>query len=81
MKKFTLLTAAVLASASMLASAQFLADNTQTLWAKFVKNTQNEQSLTSQGNQMVLSQDGGLYAIGNIGSTSAEQMTVPIRDS
>ena len=75
MKKFTLLAAAVLASASMLASAQSLAD-TQTLWAKFVKNTQNEQSLTSQGNQMVLSQDGGLYAIGNIGSTSAEQMTV-----
>ena len=75
MKKFTLLAAAVLASASMLAGAQSLAD-TQTLWAKFVKNTQNEQSLTSQGNQMVLSQDGGLYAIGNIGSTSAEQMTV-----
>lgn len=75
MKKFTLLTAAVLASASMLAGAQSLAD-TQTLWAKFVKNTQNEQSLTSQGNQMVLAQDGGLYAIGNIGSTSAEQMTV-----
>ena len=75
MKKITLLTAAVLASASMLAGAQSLAD-TQTLWAKFVKNTQNEQSLTSQGNQMVLAQDGGLYAIGNIGSTSAEQMTV-----
>ena len=75
MKKFTLLAAAVLASASMLAGAQSLAD-TQTLWAKFVKNTQNEQSLTSQGNQMVLAQDGGLYAIGNIGSTSAEQMTV-----
>ena len=66
MKKFTLLAAAVLASASMLAGAQSLAD-TQTLWAKFVKNTQNEQSLTSQGNQMVLAQDGGLYAIGNIG--------------
>lgn len=75
MKKFTLLATAVLASASMLAGAQSLAD-TQTLWAKFVKNTQNEQSLTSQGNQMVLAQDGGLYAIGNIGSTSAEQMTV-----
>lgn len=75
MKKITLLAAAVLASASMLASAQSLAD-TQTLWAKFVKNTQNELSLTSQGNQMVLAQDGGLYAIGNIGSTSAEQMTV-----
>ena len=75
MKKITLLAAVVLASASMLASAQSLAD-TQTLWAKFVKNTQNEQSLTSQGNQMVLAQDGGLYAIGNIGSTSAEQMTV-----
>jgi len=75
MKKITLLAAAVLASASMLASAQSLAD-TQTLWAKFVKNTQNEQSLTSQGNQMVLAQDGGLYAIGNIGSTNAEQMTV-----
>lgn len=74
MKKFTLLATAVLASASMLAGAQSLAD-TQTLWAKFVKNTQNEQSLTSQGNQMVLAQDGGLYAIGNIGSTSAEQMT------
>ncbi len=75
MKKITLLAAAVLASTSMLASAQSLAD-TQTLWAKFVKNTQNEQSLTSQGNQMVLAQDGGLYAIGNIGSTSAAQMTV-----
>lgn len=75
MKKFTLLATAVLASASMLAGAQSLAD-TQTLWAKFVKNTQNEQSLTSQGSQMVLAQDGGLYAIGNIGSTSAEQMTV-----
>jgi len=75
MKKITLLAAAMLASVSMLASAQSLAD-TQTLWAKFVKNTQNEQSLTSQGNQMVLAQDGGLYAIGNIGSTNAEQMTV-----
>lgn len=75
MKKFTLLAVAVLASASMLASAQSL-NGTQTLWAKFVKNTQNEQALTSQGNQMVLAQDGGLYCIGNIGSTTAEQMTV-----
>lgn len=75
MKKFTLLAVAVLASASMLASAQSLG-GTQTLWAKFVKNTQNEQALTSQGNQMVLAQDGGLYCIGNIGSTTAEQMTV-----
>ena len=75
MKKITLLATAVLASASMLASAQSLAD-TQTLWAKFVKNTQNEQSLTSQGNHMVLAQDGGLYVIGNVGSTAAEQMTV-----
>ena len=75
MKKITLLAVAVLASASMLASAQSLG-GTQTLWAKFVKNTQNEQALTSQGNQMVLAQDGGLYCIGNIGSTTAEQMTV-----
>ncbi len=75
MKKITLLAVAVLASASMLASAQSL-NGTQTLWAKFVKNTQNEQALTSQGNQMVLAQDGGLYCIGNIGSTTAEQMTV-----
>lgn len=75
MKKNTLLAVAVLASASMLASAQSLG-GTQTLWAKFVKNNQNEQALTSQGNQMVLAQDGGLYCIGNIGSTTAEQMTV-----
>ena len=75
MKKFTLLAAAVLASASMLAAAQSLAD-TQTLWAKFVKNTQNEQALTSQGNHAVLAKDGGLYVVGNIGATSTEQMTV-----
>lgn len=75
MKKFTLLAAAVLASASMLATAQSLAD-TQTLWAKFVKNTQDEQALTTQGNHMVLAQDGALYVVGNIGATSTEQMTV-----
>ena len=50
MKKFTLLAAAVLALASMLASAQSLAD-TQTLWAKLVMNTANQQSYTRDETQ------------------------------
>jgi len=75
MKKITLLAAAVLASVSMLVSAQSLSD-TQTLWAKFVKNTNDVQAMTSQGGNMVLAQDGGLYAIGNVGSSSADEMTV-----
>lgn len=75
MKKFTLLAAAVLASASMLASAQSLAD-TQTLWAKLVMNTANQQSYTTQGNQMVLAQDGGLYVVGQVGTTAADQEVV-----
>ena len=75
MKKFTLLAAAVLASASMLASAQSLAD-TQTLWAKLVMNTDNQQSYTTQGNQMVLAQDGGLYVVGQVGTTAADQEVV-----
>ncbi len=75
MKKFTLLAAAVLASASMLAGAQSLAD-TQTLWAKLVMNTANQQSHTTQGNQMVLAQDGGLLVVGQVGTTAADQEVV-----
>lgn len=75
MKKFTLLAAAVLASASMLASAQTLAD-TQTKWAKLVMNTANQQSYTTQGNNMVLAQDGGLYVVGQVGTTDASQEVV-----
>ena len=56
----------------MLMNAQSLSD-TQTLWAKFVTNSGGEQALTTQGNQTVLAQDGGLYAIGQAGSTSSDQ--------
>ena len=65
----------MLASVSMLASAQSLAD-TQTLWAKLVMNTDNQQSYTTQGNQMVLAQDGGLYVVGQVGTTAADQEVV-----
>lgn len=75
MKKFTLLAAAMLASASMLASAQSLAD-TQTLWAKIVMNSANQQAYSTQGNQMVLAQDGGLYVVGQVGTSAADQEIV-----
>ena len=75
MKKFTLLAVAVLASASMLANAQSLAD-TQTLWAKIVMNSANQQAYTTQGNQMVLAQDGGLYVVGQVGTSAADQEIV-----
>lgn len=71
MKKITLLTSALLVSIAAMAQSS-LAD-TQTLWAKFIKNSVDEQSLTSQGGQMVLAQDGGLYVVGQVGSTTSEQ--------
>ncbi|MBR6283702.1 MAG: Ig-like domain-containing protein [Muribaculaceae bacterium] len=72
MKKIITLLALALASSSMPVSGQSLGD-TQTLWAKFVTNSDGGQSLTTQGNQMVLSPDGGLYVVGQAGSTSSSQ--------
>ncbi|MBR1475830.1 MAG: Ig-like domain-containing protein [Muribaculaceae bacterium] len=72
MKKIYTLTLALLASTSMLAGAQSLSD-TETLWAKFVSNSANQQSLTTQGNQMVLADDGDLYVVGQVGSTATDQ--------
>lgn len=71
MKKFTLLVSALLVTLAAMAQSS-LAD-TQTLWAKFIKNSVNEQSLTSQGGQMALAQDGGLLVVGQVGSTTADQ--------
>ncbi|MBQ7690272.1 MAG: Ig domain-containing protein [Muribaculaceae bacterium] len=72
MKKITTLLALALTSATMMVSAQTLGD-TQTLWAKFVTNSEGTQALTTQGNQMVLSPDGGLLVLGQAGSTSSGQ--------
>ena len=71
MKKISTLLAVALASASML-TAQSLSD-TQTLWAKFVTNSENQQSCTTQGNSMTLGVDGCLYVVGQAGSTSSDQ--------
>lgn len=71
MKKISTLLAVALASASML-TAQSLSD-TQTLWAKFVTNSENQQSYTTQGNSMTLGVDGCLYVVGQAGSTSSDQ--------
>ncbi len=73
MKMKSTILAALLLASSFGMNAQSL-DETQTLWAKFVTNSvDNASNLTTQGNQMVLAQDGGLYVIGQAGSTTADQ--------
>ncbi|MBR1803875.1 MAG: Ig domain-containing protein [Muribaculaceae bacterium] len=72
MKKISTLLAVALASTSMLMSAQSLSD-TQTLWAKFVTNSGNQQAYTTQGNWMTLGENGCLYVVGQAGSTSSDQ--------
>ena len=70
MKKVYTLTLALLASATMLASAQSLSD-TQTLWGKAITNS--SASSTTQGSNMILAQDGGLYIAGSAGSVNANE--------
>lgn len=72
MKKIYAFAMALLASTAMLVYAQSLSD-TQTLWAKFVSNSINAQAMTTQGNQMLLAPDGGLYVIGQAGATSTSE--------
>ena len=72
MKKFSTLFTVAIASSAMMLNAQSLTE-TQTLWAKFVTNSEAAQSNTSQGNQMVLAQDGGLFAMGQAGSSNNGQ--------
>lgn len=70
MKKRYTLTIALLASVSMLVGAQSLSD-TQTLWGKAITNS--TASSTSQGSDMILAQDGGLYIAGSAGSVNANE--------
>ncbi|MBQ4139081.1 MAG: hypothetical protein II592_06025, partial [Muribaculaceae bacterium] len=71
MKKIYLFIMVLIATA-MTMNAEGLSD-TQTLWAKQVTNSANLQAITSQGSNMALANDGGLFIVGNAGSTSADQ--------
>lgn len=73
MKKVYTFAIAVLASASLLASAQSL-DETQTLWAKTFANASiSGANPTSAGYGMTHAADGSILTLGNIGSTNTEQ--------
>ena len=71
MKKIYLFIMVLIATA-MTMNAEGLSD-TKTLWAKQVTNSANLQAITSQGSNMALANDGGLFIVGNAGSTSADQ--------
>lgn len=71
MKKIYLFIMVLIATA-MTMNAEGLSD-TKTLWAKQVTNSANLQAITSQGSNMALANDGGLFIVGQAGSTSANQ--------
>lgn len=74
MKKHYTFLMALAASASLSMAAQGLS-STQTLWAKQIVNSESAsvQSMTSQGSNMALADDGGLFIVGQAGSTSTDQ--------
>ena len=74
MKKHYTFILAVVAATSMAMNAEGLSD-TQTRWAKQIVNSESAtvQSMTTQGSNMALANDGGLFIVGQAGSTSAEQ--------
>lgn len=68
MKKITLLAVAVIASTSMIASAQTTLADTQTLWAK-----QLTTSNATQGSQIAWAKGGGIFVIGDAGTKTASE--------
>ena len=74
MKKHYTFILAVVAATSMAMNAEGLSD-TQTRWAKQIVNSESAtvQSMTSQGSNMALANDGGLFIVGQAGSTSTDQ--------
>lgn len=74
MKKHYTFMMALVASASLSMAAQGLS-STQTLWAKQIVNSESAsvQSMTTQGSNMALANDGGLFIVGQAGSTSTDQ--------
>ena len=74
MKKHYTLMMALIASTSISMAAQGLS-NTQTLWAKQIVNSESAtvQAMTTQGSNMALANDGGLFIVGQAGSTSTDQ--------
>ena len=74
MKKHYTFILAVVAATSMAMNAEGLSD-TQTRWAKQIVNSESAtvQSMTTQGSNMALANDGCLFIVGQAGSTSTDQ--------
>lgn len=74
MKKHYTFILAVVAATSMAMNAEGLSD-TQTRWVKQIVNSESAtvQSMTTQGSNMALANDGGLFIVGQAGSTSTDQ--------